>query len=228
MCGRVAHYWRMPRLLPIVLTDSDLPVPELLAARLDGEVYSVGTAWAPIDEIDDPLHRAVTLATDVHGRLIAEQLTAAWVWGALPTTPGHLQLCASIGARVTRRSTPWSTVREVVIADADIVTLGPIAVTSTMRTIVDLLRFFPRFDARERGVIRALMSAGHHSTRECAIEIDSRRNLPGKRLALARLAGVNAIHVVHSVDSPHGVENTIEVSRVAHLEHEPAEREALA
>jgi len=169
--------------LPPVLSADDLPAPELGAARLDGEVFAVGECFAPVDEIEQPGHRAAAVHAGQSGRLIAEQLTAAWVWGALDSAPLHLQFCVATGARVSHSPARWMTVREVVIEPDEIVAFGPALVTSPLRTVVDLVRFAEVFGDREVEVVRRLGA----SLTDAARLIGERRNLPNKRRALARL-----------------------------------------
>lgn len=218
----------MPQRLPLVLSEFDLPLAELTAARLDGELFAVDSAFCPIDEIEQPRHRLRALGVGLHERLIAEQLSAAWVWGALATPPQHHQFCAVIDSRVSRSVVAWRTVREVVLTAAEVSHLDGLGVTTPLRTAVDLLRFSDEFGAREHRIVRQLMRIGGFSIAQCMAAMDERRNLPGKRRAASRLSGVDAVDVVHGVDSSHGVEHTVEVGRVAHLEYEPAERKALA
>lgn len=214
--------------LPRVLSELDLPLAELTAARLDGELYRVDAHFSPIDEIEQPRHRLEALSAGVHERLIAEQLSAAWVWGALAEPPRHHQFCAAIDSRVSRSSVPWRTVREVVLSPTDVEYINGMGVTTPLRTAVDMLRFAADFGAPEHRIVRQLMRVGGFSIEQCAAAMESRRNLPNKRRAAARLSGVDAIDVVHGVDATHGVEHAIEVGRVTHLEYEPAERKALA
>lgn len=214
--------------LPAVLTSGDLPVAELSAARLDGELYCIGSAFAPVDEIEQPRHRAAALAPGTHERLIAEQLSAAWVWGAITSPPLHQQFCTTIGARVSRTSVPWMTVREVVIDASELLQLGDMLVTSPLRTAVDIARFLPRFGANEARVIRELMRRGGFCLEDCLDLMEVRRNLPNKRLAASRLARVDSIDVVDGIDAAHGVEHAIEVGSIPHLEHKAAESQSLA
>ena len=169
--------------LPPVLSTLDLPAPELCAARLDGELFVIDGCFCPVDEIEQPKHRAAALNAGHSERLIAEQLSAAWVWGALDSPPSHRQFCVATGARVSHSPALWMTVREVVIEEDEIVDFGGGAVTDPTRTLVDLARFGVSFDP---AVIRPLITVGASLDR--AVEsITSRRNLPNKRLALERL-----------------------------------------
>jgi hypothetical protein len=174
----------MQRLGP-VLTSDDLPIPELMAARLDGELAALDGAWTPVDEIEQPRHRALSIALRVPDRVIIEQRSAAWVWGALASPPAQHQLCAATGARV--RAAGWPPVREVVIDDAEVWALGVARVTSPTRTVVDLARFADAFDDELRATILALLEIGGISVDECLTTMEGRRNLPSKRRARARL-----------------------------------------
>lgn len=173
--------------LPAVLSAIDIPAPELRAARLDGEVFAVGDCFAPVDEIEQPRHRAAAVHAGLSPRLIAEQLSAAWVWGALDSPPLHHQFCVATGARVSHSPGRWITVREVVIAPAEVVALGPALVTSPERTVMDLVRFAGRFGADEARAVTRLVDGARLSLDDAVRSISSRRNLPNKRRAIARL-----------------------------------------
>jgi hypothetical protein len=120
--------------------------------------------------------------------VIIEQRSAAWVWGARLTPPTVHQLCAATGARV--RAAGWPPVREVVIDDSEIWTLGPARVTAPIRTIVDLARFAEPFDDELRATLVALLELAGVSVDACLATMDGRRNLPSKRLARARLSSL--------------------------------------
>ena len=175
--------------LPSVLSSIDLPVPELYAARLDGELFELDECFCPIDEIEKRRHRALALAAILPARLIAEQRTAAWVFGALDTPPTRHQACANTTARARPPSVRVN-VREVVIDDGDVLTLSGVNVTSPLRTAVDLARFSPVFAEEERSMIRFLAASGGFGLADCRAMLDRRRNLPTKRLAFDRLSSV--------------------------------------
>lgn len=173
--------------LASVLSPDDLPLAELLAARLDGEVYALADCFCPMDVAEVTENRAAALRSGLHDRLIAEQHSAAWIWGVVGSPPRPHRFAAAIGARVGRRSTSWMTVREVVIDAEDLREVAGLGVTTPLRTAVDLLRG-PRFGATEAGIVRALMALGGFGSGECHEQIGSRRNLPHKHEAAARLA----------------------------------------
>lgn len=177
----------MTPVLPLVLAAADLPLAELLAARLDGEVFAVGGAFAPVDELEQPRHRAASLA-EANSRLIAEQRTAAWIWGALASPPALHEFCSTMEERVAHQVSRWITVREVVIEPDDIVTLAGRRVTSALRTCVDLARFSASFSDEERTIVQYLMDSAGIGMPEFRRNLDRRRNLAHKTIAQERLA----------------------------------------
>lgn len=182
----------MTKILGSVLTAQDLPEAELCAARLDGELYRLGTGFCLIDELEDSVRRAHALAIMLPARMIAEQRTVAWVLGLVDALPRPLELCTRSDAR---QRSPWpseTNVREVVIADDELVSLGGLTMTSPLRTAIDLARFSEPFEDAERTIIRGLASGASGATgfslAEATMTIGERRNLPLKRRAIERLA----------------------------------------
>lgn len=178
----------MPQKLPPVLSCLDLPQAELHAARLDGELYAVDDCFSPIDEVERSALRAMSLSAWLSPRLIAEQRTAAWVLSVLATPPTQHQFCADIAARVRPVGVPRITVREVVIDESDLIDCAGLSVTTPLRTVVDLARFSASFGDSELAIASGLMRLGGFGVAECAAMLDRRRNLPGKRRALGRIA----------------------------------------
>jgi len=174
--------------LPAVLTTLDLPAPELGGMRLDGEVYPLAEGWCSIDVLETPAHRARAVRGLRSERLIAELGTAAWVWGATPVLPGLVEFCVDLGARARLRISPLVRVRELVLDEGDRVDLGGGAVTSRVRTVVDLARFRDELSNSDAASIVELARQGGFGLAECRELMDRRRNLPEKRRALARLS----------------------------------------
>ena len=170
-----------------VLRIGDLPLAELCAARLDGELVSVDECFTPIDVHDGPFIRARALTGLWSARLIAEQRTAAWVWGAAADAPARHQLCASIGARARAITPQRSVVREVVIDSDEIAVLQSVRVTTPLRTVTDLVRFSARFDDVDIQIVRQLLEGAELTLDDCRAALDRRRNLPAKKRAWARL-----------------------------------------
>jgi len=176
--------------LPSVLSPHDLPLAELQCAALDGEVYPLDSCYCPIDEFDTIHLRARALGVVLDRRVIAERMTAAWVWTAVPKPPVRHELCVAIGARARPRSTLNAVLREVVIDATELDTVSGVSVTSRLRTVVDLVRFSDPFGPRERTAVVALMADGGFDFDECVASLNARRNLPQKRRALERLKSV--------------------------------------
>ncbi|MEO6533075.1 MAG: hypothetical protein ABIO06_05825 [Pseudolysinimonas sp.] len=188
--------------LPAVLTTLDIPAPELGGMRLDGEVYRLADGWCTIDVLETPAHRARAVRGLRSERLIAELGTAAWVWGVTPVLPRMIEFCADLGARARLRISPLVRVRELVLDPGDRVDLGGssgagssagssgAAVTSRLRTVVDLARFRETIGDEDATSIVELARDGGFGLAECRELMDRRRNLPEKRRALVRLSGL--------------------------------------
>jgi hypothetical protein len=173
--------------LPRVLTARDLPEAELGSMRLDGEVYRLADGWCSIDELEGPAHRAIAALGDRSPRLIAELGTAAWIWGATPSLPPVREFCVDLSARARLRPNSLAQVRELVLDPVDRIDLGGSAVTSRLRTAVDLARFRVELSLDEGAAIRELARVGGFGVDECRELMDRRRNLSEKRRARARL-----------------------------------------
>jgi len=181
----------MPPRLPPVLSFHDLPVAELAAARLDGELFRIDDCFAPVDEIEQPQHRAGALRAVLPERLIAEQRSAAWIWGALDAPPTHHELCVTAGARTRSPGIGWMRVREVVIEPAEIATVAGLQLTTPLRTAVDLARFSADFGEAEELMVAWLMLHCSFGVIDCVDDMQRRRNLPNKRQAIARLKNLS-------------------------------------
>lgn len=176
----------MARLAP-VLTELDLPREELNAARLDGELYAIGDGFAPIDELEQARHRALSLAALTRPRFIAERMTAAWIHGATAHPPRLPQFCVSHEARTGGGGGRWHAVREVVISASEVDVFGPVSVTNVLRTAIDVLRWGDAFDDREAEIVHCLLERAGLSLSSCQQEVMSRHRLLGKGRALHRL-----------------------------------------
>ena len=173
-----------------VLTTDDLPLAELCAARLDGELYSLDSCFCPVDELEFPALRANVIAAQWPFRLIAEQRSAAWVHGVTDAPPARHDLCADISARARPTNLRRANVREVVVDTTEIMRIGRLDVTTPLRTTLDLCRVSTTFGDVEREICVALMRLGNVDIAECIHTLESRRNLPNKKLAITRLESV--------------------------------------
>jgi hypothetical protein len=180
----------MTRLLPRLLNADDLPVVELRAACIDGQVFAVDDWFAPIDEPDGRQLRAATLAPLVPERMIAERSSALWVFGARASAPFRHQLCIDIANRTTPHLSPRFEFRECRIETADIVQVGSLRLTSPLRTAIDLLRTCEPFGVADALDVLAVLRLGGSRVSDCRRRIRDLPRFPGLRRALARAASL--------------------------------------
>jgi hypothetical protein len=176
----------------MVLGTHDLPIAELCAARLDGEVFAIDDGWAPVDEPDLPAFRAAVVALRAPRALVIERLSAAWVHGALAAPPPVAQFCVPLSSRIAVIGDSRAAVREVRITPAEIVEFGAIRCTSIVRTGFDLLREPSFADDRVEQVVGALIAARPGLDAELRDRLDAAARMPHKSTALARLVGAQA------------------------------------
>ncbi|WP_349903064.1 hypothetical protein [Parafrigoribacterium humi] len=181
--------------LPPVLSVADLPLAELCAARLDGELRGIDGYFSPVDEPDDLRHRAAVLAAMAPPRLIAEQYSAAWVWGARLWPPDRQQFCAAAGARISMSAAAPHRLREVVIGDTEYVTVEGLRLTTPLRTAVDIARSGTASETSDRDVLARLMVLGTFGPEDCRSAMNSRRNLPRRNQAMVRLADAARLEI---------------------------------
>lgn len=172
----------MPPTTPI-----QLPLAERMAARLDGEAFSLGDAHFPVDEIETPALRVAGVLAGWPPRFIAELGTAAWVWGATVIPPTRLEVCVDLRARARPQAVPFAAIREVVLRAEETRMLGGRRVTTPLRTATDLARARDAFGEADDQVVRALAAIGGFGFDDCVASMNARRNLPAKRRATERL-----------------------------------------
>ncbi|TFD89078.1 type IV toxin-antitoxin system AbiEi family antitoxin [Cryobacterium serini] len=175
------------------LSINDLPLTELYSARLDGQVFQVADSWCVIDEIDGCDTRAIAASQLVPPRAIAEQLTAAWIYGVAPEPRRH-QFCVLISARATAVWSPRAQVREIVRSPDDVRTISGVRVTTPLRTAVDLARYTPGTApaAGLTALLARLLHYGEYPDVSAAIRLCKRGSPAHSTLAVARLAAVTA------------------------------------
>lgn len=182
----------MPR-LPSVLDADDLPLPELMAARLDGDVFPLGASWIPVDEPDLASLRAAVIAKQLPAGVIADRRSAAWVLGALVVPPTPPTACVPVSARVATRATFGLALREVVIDEADIVTIGAVRATGPQRTTMDLLRDPDTPGVEAIAAAAAVLALETGLADEVHARLDGAFRLPNKALAMTRLTAAREL-----------------------------------
>lgn len=173
--------------LPLVLGTDDLPIAELCAARLDGELFAIDDGWAPVDEPDLPAFRAAVVALRVPRSLVIERLSAAWVHGGLAAPPEVAQFCVPLSSRIAVINDRRATVREVRIDDGEIVEFGSVRCTSVVRTGFDLLREPSLDDTFAEEVVATLIAPRPGLAAALRHRLEAATRMPHKSTALARL-----------------------------------------
>lgn len=178
--------------IPAVLDTADLPIAELCAARLDGELMAIDDGWVPVDEPDLPASRAALVALRAQRALIIERLSAAWVHGASTTAPAIAQFCVPQSSRIAVLNDRRASVREVQLHDGDVVDIGGHACTSVPRTAFDLLRDHSLGDPQAIEVVVALLHLGPDVSTIVGRRLDDAVRMPHRALARARLGAAEA------------------------------------
>jgi len=114
---------------------------ELRAASLDGELLPLGAGFLPIDTPLDPRARLLSLSPALQdARVIVAGRCAAWVWGWSDASCPALCCCVSSRHRIPSTARRELAAREVVIETDEVARFEGFAVTSRVRTVVDLAR----------------------------------------------------------------------------------------
>ena len=156
---------------------------ELSAAVIDGELIRLGDLLIPADAAGLPSDRAAAAMGGLSGKLIAEQWTAAWIWGATETPPALLQFCSLPTGRA-RLPSGGVRVREVLARPDELAVVGGRLVTTPGRTLSDLARWSDTFPS---STMRRLRELGGVDVDALLDGLASHQRLPGKRRAVTRL-----------------------------------------
>lgn len=183
-----------------MLDTDDLPLAELCAARLDGELFAIDDGWAPVDEPDLPGFRAAVTALRVPRALIIERMSAAWVHGAIVAPPPVAQFCVPLSARIAVIGDQRAIVREVRIDDGEITRFGEIRCTTPVRTAFDLLRDPTVDESHVVHAVAALLAARPALGDHVRDRLAAATRMPHKTAALARLG--RAERAACSVEEP--------------------------
>lgn len=111
--------------------------PELVAARLDGDLFELGSGFLPADAVETPGLRAATLRGLLSPDLAAVGLSAAWVHLAIEREPWP-HLAQSVDPARRRRTQIGIRVRERALAPDDVVRLGGVLVAAPAYALADL------------------------------------------------------------------------------------------
>lgn len=193
------HHEVMAR-LPSVLGTDDLPLAELCAARIDGDLFAIDEGWAPVDEPDLPSLRAAVVALRVSRSLIIERLSAAWVHDALDAAPRTAQFCVPHRSRIAAIADRRVAIREVVLADDEVIDLGGVRCTTPARTAFDLLRETSLRDADSERIVARLLAPRPRLEGQIRDRLDRAKRMPHRTRAILRLD--HAVEAMSTSDGP--------------------------
>ncbi|NNC10609.1 hypothetical protein HII28_01730 [Planctomonas sp. JC2975] len=174
----------MANAMASVLGPGVLPLAELCAARLDGELFAVDERFAPVDEPDGVWLRASALRALVGQRFIAELDSALWVHGVHSSPPPVHTVCVTRADRIKFPPSPRVVVREIGHSPGDVEVIAGLRVTTIARVLFDLA-FAGGPDVSE--VAGRLVSARPDLVSACVDRLSDAPKVPGKTAALVRL-----------------------------------------
>lgn len=145
----------MTKACPPLLDRTIMPLSELLSLVLDGELYRVGDAFAPLDTPDTPALRAEVFSKHRPGPAVADRRTASWIHGARSSPPGRPEVCIDPSKRGALPS-GFDAHQHRISAD-DSVQLAGVRVTTPLRTASDLLLTRPSFSQSDALEVRHLL-----------------------------------------------------------------------
>jgi len=160
-----------------VLTPGVLTVAELCSARLDGELFAVDEAFAPVDEAESAWMRAGVLRGVTGGRLTAELDSALWVRGVVARAPSRHTMCVARSNRLKFAPSPRIAVREMGHEPGDVEVIAGLCVTMPGRILFDLALLDGEERARDAV---ALMLRFPEIVEPCVRRVDEARSVPGK------------------------------------------------
>lgn len=175
--------------LPSVLLPGQLPLAELCAARLDGELIALDEGYLVADLPLGAPERAAALLAVLPPGTVADRASAAWVHGATADPPTIHS--ASIDRRHRLHPPVLSRVRfhEVRLRDDDVMVLGGCRVTTPERTLIDLARTRP---CAEEELLRSLASATATDLEAVLRRLEEGAPVSGRRAAASRLTAALA------------------------------------
>lgn len=173
--------------LASVLTAADLPLAELSAARLDGELFLLDECYSLSDLPVGPVERGQALAAIRPGRAIADTDSAAWLYGALADPPLVHSFAIDVANRAYVPPSLRYRTREVVVPSLDVANIGGCAVTTPLRTLSDLARTRASWTDADADVLRMLAELAEADEPRILRYLTATARLPNKNRARQRI-----------------------------------------
>ncbi|MEV7630814.1 SAM-dependent methyltransferase [Microbacterium sp. NPDC089318] len=135
-----------------------LTLPELSAARLDGDVVEVGEGYMPADTVEGAGARARSLSPLVPPGTAVSGVSAAWVHGAgdVPPAVHHVSRISRSRQRITLSSRVVH--HERLLGDDEVQSIADVWVQTPLATAVSLLYSSAR-DQEDEDWLQALIRA---------------------------------------------------------------------
>ena len=174
---------------PPLLDPDVLPLTELLALCLDGQLFRVGDSFASVDTPDGPELRAQAFARSAPGWTVADRGSAAWIHGTRSSPPPLPQVCVPPKRR-GRVSSPTIDACHRALRPVETVSVGPVRVTTPLRTAIDLLSAPEPFGIERALEVRHLLALAQVSPAEMddRLRASRRRGVDVARGRLPRVA----------------------------------------
>lgn len=171
---------------------------ELSALRMDGVLVPLGTSWRNADSPDTSEARADWLVSQLSNtKLVAAQLTAAWIYQALTDFPFPCQILTSDG---NRRGLPRQLHYELgqtVFQPGDLRRVAGLAVTSPERTVLDLARHPEAMSGTIFRVLERLITQFALDPLGLASRVKEAQKYPYKLVAARNLTLLNEMRSTH-------------------------------
>ncbi|SBS75124.1 SAM-dependent methyltransferase [uncultured Microbacterium sp.] len=117
-----------------------LSTAELTAARLDGDLVEIGEAFMPADAVETRELRAGALRALVGDTVAVTRVSAAWVHGAVADPPMRHCVQRRSARRIAAVIDARLDYRDLQLPPPDVMMISGVAVTTPVRTLVDLVR----------------------------------------------------------------------------------------
>lgn len=190
----------MTSLSPPLLDAGILPVVELLALCLDGQLFRVGDAFAPIDAPDGPELRAHAFSRSAPSWAVADRGSAAWIHGTRSSPPPVPQVCVPPHRRGSALS-PVLDARHRSVPPDDQLAVARVQVTTPLRTAVDLLSEARPFGDAQALEVRHLLALADVTPSELDDRLRTGRR-KGCVLARSRLPAVAQATLLPLIPQP--------------------------
>lgn len=161
------------------------PVAIRSSALLRGSLVRCGPGVRGVGWPETPSVRLAALAPWLTGKRVATHEAAAWVWGAARDPGSPLRVSSRSRGRTGSAEYTHVKIQETRFHDGDVVHHGPCAVTTPLRTIIDLLYDQSELDSKARIIVRLLVRTLPQQGREITYYFSQNRR-PFRTRAITR------------------------------------------